>query len=67
MQLSDWLEKHRVKRKDFAARIQMSPSYITAICNGTVWPGRDVAVRILTETGGAVKPNDFLKTRETTA
>lgn len=60
MQLSAWLLANRVKRKDFAALIGVSPSHVTALCEGTVWPGRDVANRITDQTSGAVTANDFL-------
>lgn len=49
-----------MKRKDFAERIGVSPSYVTALCDGTVWPGRDVAKRIRDVTEGDVTADSFL-------
>jgi len=60
MDLTSWLVEQKIKRTDFAARIDVSPSYVTALCNGSVWPGREVMERINLETAGAVTPNDFL-------
>jgi len=59
MLLSEWLKAHSVKRKDFAAQIGVSPSYVTALCDRTVWPGHDVAIRIKAQTNGDVTPEDF--------
>ena len=60
MQLNDWLEKKRMKRTVFADAIHVSPSYITALCSGDAWPGREIAANIVAVTGGKVSPNDFL-------
>ena len=60
MKLSDWLKENGVLRKDFAARIDVSPSYITAMCDGSVWPGRGVLESVVEATDGKVQPNDFL-------
>lgn len=60
MQLSDWLVERKIKRKDFAARISVSPQTITGWCKGTFWIKRDQAKLVLKETKGAVTPNDFL-------
>ena len=60
MQLAHWLEKQKVLRKDFAARINRSPSYVTAICDGTIWPSREAMSEIVAATGGEVMADDFL-------
>jgi 3,4-dihydroxy 2-butanone 4-phosphate synthase/GTP cyclohydrolase II len=60
MLLRDWLRRERVKRIDFAKRVGISPSYLTDLCSGVAWPGRDVADRVMQETGGEVTPVDFL-------
>lgn len=60
MLLSDFLSMAGIRRNRFAERIGVAPSYITALCNGSVWPGLDVMRRIVKETSGAVGPNDFL-------
>jgi uncharacterized protein YjcR len=53
MQLSDWLSQNRIKRKDFAARIGVSPQTITGWCKGTFWIKHDQAkaVHVVKETG----------------
>lgn len=61
MQLSDWLSQNNIKRKDFAARIGVSPQTITGWCKGTFWIKHDQAKAVLKATGGAVTPTDFLK------
>lgn len=60
MNLADWLKSNRVTRVAFAARIGVSPSYVTGLCSGAYWPGREVIKRITQETNGAVTANDFL-------
>lgn len=60
MLLADWIRKRGITRKDFAGLIGVSPPYITALCDNTVWPGKDVAGRISEATGGEVTPSDFL-------
>jgi 3,4-dihydroxy 2-butanone 4-phosphate synthase/GTP cyclohydrolase II len=62
MKLSEWLDRHAIKRSEFARRIGVSPGAVTQICrqDGS-WPSRETAERIFVETGGSVTPNDFLK------
>lgn len=62
MQLSDWLDQHKIKRNDFAARIGVSPQTITGWCEGSFWIGKENAKRIFDETAGAVTPTDFMQT-----
>jgi 3,4-dihydroxy 2-butanone 4-phosphate synthase/GTP cyclohydrolase II len=61
MQLSDWLLANKIKRKDFAAQIGVSPQTITGWCKGTFWIKHDQAKAVLKATEGAVTPTDFLK------
>ena len=60
MKLSEYLELNKVKRGDFARRIGVTGGWITQLCDGTGWPSREVAERILAETDGAVSADDFL-------
>ena len=61
MKLAQWLEGHRIRRGDFARRIGVSPGAITLMCRGEgAWVSRETAERVLSETQGAVTPNDFL-------
>lgn len=62
MRLAQYLETRSIKRVEFAARIGVSPAWITALCDGTGWPSRDVADKIQRETAGDVTPDDFLPT-----
>ncbi len=62
MKLAKWLARHSVKRVDFARRIGVSPGAVTLICRDqSAWISRQTAQRIVTETRGAVTPNDFLE------
>lgn len=61
MRLADWLDEKKIKRQDFAEKIGVSRSLVSQLCNGAVWPGRDVAARISQETDGAVTANDFVE------
>ena len=60
MTLSDYLDRHGMKRIDFAKAIDVTPGYITSLCNGASWPSRAVMAKIRKATRGAVTPNDFL-------
>ncbi|MBR9779632.1 MAG: hypothetical protein GYB52_09830 [Rhodospirillales bacterium] len=59
MKLNEWLKATKTKRIVFAARIGVSPSMITRLCDGSLMPNVTVAHRIWEETKGAVTPNDF--------
>lgn len=64
MKLAAFLEKTKTKRTVFAEKIGVTPGWITALCDGSGWPSRDVAEKIEHETEGAVTPNDFLSEPE---
>lgn len=61
MILADWLKQNGIRRRDFAARIRVTPGMIGDYCSGKSWPGRDVMKRIAAETGGDVTANDFVE------
>jgi 3,4-dihydroxy 2-butanone 4-phosphate synthase / GTP cyclohydrolase II len=62
MKLDAWLRQKRVTRAEFARRIGVTPGAVTLICREDgAWASRETAERIVAETGGAVTPNDFLK------
>jgi DNA-binding transcriptional regulator YdaS (Cro superfamily) len=65
MKLSEWLKGCSLTRRAFAKKVGVAPSYITALCDGTVWPGHDVAARIKAATDGEVTPDDFLRADQT--
>jgi DNA-binding transcriptional regulator YdaS (Cro superfamily) len=67
MLLKDWLDREKMKRTHFAERIGVSSSYVTQICDGTLWPGREIVGRIAEVTGGEVTANDFMARPETAA
>jgi 3,4-dihydroxy 2-butanone 4-phosphate synthase/GTP cyclohydrolase II len=65
MKLARWLaipndDGTRKRRRDFAARIGVTPSMITAYCEDRMWPGKERMEAIVRETGGEVTPNDFI-------
>ena len=65
MKLSEWLaipnsDGSRKRKRDFAARIGVSPTMVTEYAEGRMWPGRERIEAIVRETGGAVTANDFL-------
>ena len=64
MKLAEYLKSRRIKRNQFAHSIGVTNGWITALCDGTGWPSREVAERIAAVTEGAVTPNDFLQVVE---
>jgi transcriptional regulator with XRE-family HTH domain len=65
MKLSDWLaiknpDGSRKRKRDFAAKIGVSPSMITEYAEGRMWPRRELLEAIVRETAGKVTANDFL-------
>jgi len=67
MKLAEYLDLHGIKRGDFARRIGVSGGWVTALCDGSGWPSREVAEKITSETDGAVRPDDFLSSEEARA
>lgn len=62
MKLRDWLHANRVKKIDFAAKIGVSPSRVSQLCEHELpWPSRELALRIAEATDGAVTINDFME------
>lgn len=64
MKLSEYLDANGIKRGDFARRVGVSAGWITALCDGSGWPSRDIAEKIVAETAGAVTADDFLRLDE---
>ena len=62
MKLTPYLKAKKIKRYVFAAKIGVTPSMITAYCEGKMWPGRRIMEEIARETEGHVTANDFLQT-----
>jgi len=60
MTLTEYLTTNSIKRTDFAITIGVSQSYVTMLCQGEIWPGRDIVKRIVDATSGQVTPNDFI-------
>jgi DNA-binding transcriptional regulator YdaS (Cro superfamily) len=65
MKLSDWLaiknpDGSRKRKRDFAAKIGVSPTMVTEYAEGRMWPGRERIEAIVRETDGRVTANDFL-------
>jgi 3,4-dihydroxy 2-butanone 4-phosphate synthase/GTP cyclohydrolase II len=65
MLLALWLQREGEQRSRFAARIGISPGYVTQLCDGVVWPGREIAEKIFAATSGEVTPEDFFRVDET--
>ncbi len=61
MKLGEYLESKGIKRGEFAQSIGVTGGWITALCDGTGWPSREVAEKIAVATGGDVSANDFLR------
>lgn len=61
MNLADYLLAKNIRRTDFAEMIGVSQSYVTQLCQGQIWPGRDIASKIIEATNGDVTPNDFIR------
>lgn len=64
MKLAEYLESNSIKRGEFAHSIGVTGGWITALCDGTGWPSREVAEKIAAATGGEVTANDFLRVVE---
>lgn len=62
MKLDTYLAEKGIARMAFAEQIGVSQSLVTQLCQGKIWPGRDVARRIAEATEGAVTANDFVST-----
>ena len=61
MRLSDWLQEQKIKRRNAATALGVSPARLTYLCSDEGWPAKQaLAERIRVYTGGAVMPNDFL-------
>lgn len=65
MKLADWLaipndDGSRKRKRDFAARIGVTPTMVTEYAEGRMWPGREKIEAIVRETAGNVTANDFL-------
>jgi 3,4-dihydroxy 2-butanone 4-phosphate synthase/GTP cyclohydrolase II len=61
MKLRDYIHFNRIKKVEFAAKIGVSPSRITQLCEEKApWPKRDLARRIFEATDGQVTANDFI-------
>jgi transcriptional regulator with XRE-family HTH domain len=60
MQLATWLSKNKMTNTEFARKVGVVPSYVTAILSRKIWPSREVMKRIVAATDGRVTPNDLL-------
>lgn len=72
MKLKDWLkipnpDGSRKRRREFAEKIGVTPTMITAYCDDQMWPGREKMKAIARETGGAVTANDFVDMQQSGA
>jgi 3,4-dihydroxy 2-butanone 4-phosphate synthase/GTP cyclohydrolase II len=62
MKLSQWLEREKINRSEFARQIGVSPAAVTGWCDGSFWINKDKARRVFEATNGEVTPTDFMQT-----
>ncbi len=62
MKLAHYLSAKSIRRTEFADMIGVSQSYVTQLCQGQIWPGREIATKIAEATSGQVTANDFMAT-----
>jgi DNA-binding XRE family transcriptional regulator len=67
MKLSEYLSEQKITDSAFARAIETAPSTVMRLKKGDRLPSMTLAQRIMEATGGAVRPDDFLPTREATA
>lgn len=60
MKPSEWIEARGLTRCAFAEMIGVVPSYVTALCEGDIWPSRETWFKIRRVTQGAVGLDDIL-------
>lgn len=58
MTLEAYLAEHGMTHREFAERIKCEQPTVTRFVAGRI-PSPELMTRIVTETGGAVTPNDF--------
>jgi DNA-binding transcriptional regulator YdaS (Cro superfamily) len=64
MRLIDWITREGITRRDFGARVGLSPTGIGDVCRGRVWVSAAVAKAIERETRGEVTVADLLAAYE---
>ncbi len=57
--LKDYLKKKNIKQRDFAAMVDVSPSFLNEIIKGVKTPGLSLAFRIQRQTSGKVKAEQW--------
>lgn len=60
MKLADWLALQAMNQQTFAALLGTSQGYVSELCSGKRWPGRDMMMKIQAVTHCEVRPQDFL-------
>ncbi len=60
MKLAQWLKSNDISAREFAARVKTTEATVSRLRNGRAQPSMELAQKIMTATGGAVTPNDFL-------
>ena len=59
MRLADYLNLHGLTKAEFARRIGRDKNSVGRFVSGEHIPRRETMLRIVSETDGAVQPNDF--------
>lgn len=65
MDLREYLFRERLKINQFAKKIKYTPTYVNAIINERVTPGRKVAEAIVEATNGKVTMEELMQNKET--
>lgn len=55
-----WQNRWRFTQKDFAARLKITPTYLSHIANGGVIPSMTLAKSIELETAGSIKWHELM-------
>ena len=63
MTLNDWLSAHQVRPMQFAQTVGVTHVTVYRLLNGKRRPSWDLAKRIESATGGAVRPEDLFERR----
>ena len=59
MKLTEYIEQRKIRRSDFAARVDVSESFLSRLLSGKRTPGARLIARIEEETGGDVAFRDW--------
>lgn len=61
MKIEYFLIQNKLKKKDFAAMLEISPEHLSYIINKRRKPSRELIQKIIEKTGGQVSFQDLVK------